>query len=456
MQGNKTVVGWLNANRSAAGFWVAVLAIFVIVQVGISLGMINDFWSTILLSGCAMVIMSLGLNLIYGFNGQFSLGQYAFYAIGAYASADITFRWAKGDASGLIVSLATLLLAGALMLLAAWVIRQFGTGDVTASTAFRPVPAGSAPAPSSGGRETVSPAATFALYLLATVAGAVAAVMVVSPLLSPAVAALLKSLPAGVAEHIVFFLAIICGGGMAALASFVFGLPVLTLGSDYFGIATLGFTVIVKVLLDNSDTTLGFAEMKGARGMVGIPKLTTWVWAFFFLLAVIVIMRNMLHSSTGRAVVAVREDEVAAKAMGIDVAGYKILAFVVGSTFAGIGGGLFAHNLAFLHPNTFNFVQSFNPLIIVVFGGLGSMTGTIFAGFAWGLVLEGVLRVYLPQGFETWRFVIYPVILLVMMLLRPQGLFGNFEVPFLRQASLSFRRPAAPAPALPVAEQVSK
>jgi branched-chain amino acid transport system permease protein len=356
----------------------------------------------------------------------------------------------------LIVSLATLLLAGALMLLAAWVIRQFGTGDVTASTTFRPVPAGSAPAPSSGGREAVSPAATFALYLLATVAGAVAAVMVVSPLLSPAVAALLKSLPAGVAEHIVFFLAIICGGGMAALASFVFGLPVLTLGSDYFGIATLGFTVIVKVLLDNSDTMLGFAEMKGARGMVGIPKLTTWVWAFFFLLAVIVIMRNMLHSSTGRAVVAVREDEVAAKAMGIDVAGYKILAFVVGSTFAGIGGGLFAHNLAFLHPNTFNFVQSFNPLIIVVFGGLGSMTGTIFAGFAWGLVLEGVLRVYLPQGFETWRFVIYPVILLVMMLLRPQGLFGNFEVPFLRQASLSFRRPVAPAPALPVAEQASQ
>jgi len=201
---------------------------------------------------------------------------------------------------------------------------------------------------------------------------------------------------------------------------------------------------------------LGFTEMKGARGMVGIPKLTTWVWAFFFLLAVVVIMRNMLHSSTGRAVVAVREDEVAAKAMGIDVAGYKILAFVVGSTFAGIAGGLFAHNLAFLHPNTFNFIQSFNPLIIVVFGGLGSMTGTIFAGFAWGLVLEGVLRVYLPQGFETWRFVIYPVILLVMMLLRPQGLFGNFEVPFLRQAPFSFRRPAATAPALPVAEQASQ
>jgi len=427
--GNRTWVGWLNENRSTVGFWVGALGIFLIFQIGISLELVNDFWKTIILSGCAMVIMSLGLNLIYGYNGQFSLGQYAFYAIGAYGSADITFRWAKGDASGLIVALSMLLIAGGLMLLAARVMRQF---------------------------EGVSPAATFAFYLLAAVVGAVLAALVVSPLLSAPAAAVLSALPGGVGEQIVFFLAVISGGGMAALASFVFGLPVLTLGSDYFGIATLGFTVIVKVLLDNTDTMLGFAEMKGARGMVGIPKLTTWAWAFFFLCVVLLIMRNMLHSSTGRAVVAVREDEVAAKAMGIDVAGYKILAFVVGSTFAGIGGGLFAHNLAFLHPNTFNFVQSFNPLIIVVFGGLGSMTGTIAAGFAWGLVLEGVLRIYLPQGFETWRFVIYPLLLLVMMLLRPQGLFGNFEVPFLRQSPFSPRQPAAAPSALPVAEQAGQ
>ncbi len=426
--GNKTLVGWLNENRSSVGFWAAALGVFVIVQIGISLQLINDFWSTIILSGCAMVMMSLGLNLIYGFNGQFSLGQYAFYAIGAYGSADITYRWAQGDASGLIVALFMLLITGGLMLLAARLMGKF---------------------------EGVSPAATFAFYLLAAIIGAVLAALVVSPLLSGPAAAVLSALPGGVAEQIVFFLAVICGGGMAALASFVFGLPVLTLGSDYFGIATLGFTVIVKVLLDNTDTILGFAEMKGARGMVGIPKLTTWVWAFFFLCVVILIMRNMLHSSTGRAVVAVREDEVAAKAMGIDVAGYKILAFVVGSTFAGIAGAIFAHNLAFLHPNTFNFIQSFNPLIIVVFGGLGSMTGTIAAGFAWGLVLEGLLRVYLPPGFETWRFVIYPILLLVMMLLRPQGLFGNFEVPFLRQLPFIPRQPAAPS-SLPVAEQASQ
>ncbi len=429
MQRNNTLLDWLNEHRSTVGFLAAILAIFAIVQLGISWGLINDFWKTIVLSGCAMVIMTLGLNLIYGFNGQFSLGQYAFYAIGAYSSADITFRWAKGDASGLIVVLSALLLAGGLMALAAWLMRQF---------------------------EGVDAVSAFALYLLATVVGSWLAATVVFPVLNPPVTGLLLLLPKTLGDQIVFFLAVIAGGGTAALASFVFGLPVLTLGSDYFGIATLGFTVIVKVLLDNTDTMLGFPEMKGARGMVGIPKFTTWAWAFFFLLAVILIMRNMLHSSTGRAVVAVREDEIAAKAMGIDVARYKILAFVIGSTFAGIAGGLFAHNLAFLHPSTFNFIQSFNPMIIVVFGGLGSMTGTIAAGFAWGLVLEGVLRIYLPQGFETWRFVVYPIILLVMMLLRPQGLLGNYEVPFLRQSQFSPRRPVSTVTPVPVAGQVTE
>jgi branched-chain amino acid transport system permease protein len=144
-------------------------------------------------------------------------------------------------------------------------------------------------------------------------------------------------------------------------------------------------------------------------------------------------MRNLLHSSYGRAIVSVREDEIAGKAMGVDVAEYKILAFVIGSFFAGLAGGLYAHINGFLHPNTFNFIQSFNPMIIIVLGGLGSMTGTLVASFAWALLLEGVLRLVLPQGFETWRFVVYPLLLLLMMLLRPSGLLGTYEFPFLRQ-----------------------
>jgi branched-chain amino acid transport system permease protein len=167
--------------------------------------------------------------------------------------------------------------------------------------------------------------------------------------------------------------------------------------------------------------------------MIGIPKLTSWFWVFLALFLVVLVMRNLLHSSHGRAIVSVREDEIAAKAMGIDVAGNKILTFVIGSLFAGLAGGLYAHINGFLHPNTFNFIKSFDPMIIIVLGGLGSMTGTLVASFTWALLLEGVLRVVLPQGFEQWRYVVYPLVLLLVMLLRPKGIFGDFEVPFLRQ-----------------------
>jgi branched-chain amino acid transport system permease protein len=170
--------------------------------------------------------------------------------------------------------------------------------------------------------------------------------------------------------------------------------------------------------------------MKGARGMIGTPQLASWFWSYFFLIAVIVVMRNLIQSSTGRAIISVRENEIAAKAMGIDTTRYKTLAFVVGSFFAGMAGALFAHRYPTLHPTAFHFVKSFDPLIIVVFGGLGSITGTVFAAFAWAISLEG-LRL-LPAGMELWRFVIYPLLLLLVMLLRPQGLFGGTELGALR------------------------
>lgn len=241
------------------------------------------------------------------------------------------------------------------------------------------------------------------------------------------------ALPAEISMQIVFILGVLASGVLAAEISYLFGLPILSLGSDYFGIATLGLTIIVKILLDNSDTLLGFVEMKGARGMVSIPKVTSLFWVFFFLVLVVILVRNLLRSSYGRAIISVREDEIAAKAMGIDIAEYKIVAFVIGSFLAGLAGGLYAHINGFLHPDTFNFIKSFDPMIIIVFGGLGSITGTVFAAFAWALILEGVLRLFLPQGFETWRFVVYPILLLITMLLRPAGIFGNFEIPFLRQ-----------------------
>jgi branched-chain amino acid transport system permease protein len=289
----------------------------------------------------------------------------------------------------------------------------------------------------------------FTLYLFGSVAAAALAVWV-GNLLNPALVPLLinpdKSvgvLATGIPLQIVFFFAVIFAGIFSAEISFLFGLPVLTLGSDYFGIATLGFTIVAQTLMVNSDTILPFPEMKGGRGMIGIPKLTTWFWAFLFLLIVIIIMRNLIRSSTGRAIMAVREDETAAKAMGIDVANTKLLTFVIGSLFAGLGGGVYAHYIGFLSPNTFSFIAGFNPLIIIVFGGLGSMSGTIAAAFGWTFFLEGLLRVLLGQmGTEapTWRFVLYPIALLLLILIRPQGLLGTVEWGFLK-ARLIPRRP---------------
>lgn len=382
------------------------VSFIVIIQVLLSLGLLNNFWNTLIRFGAVMAIVSLGLNLIYGFNGQFSLGQWGFYAIGAYAAADVTYRWSQTQsADGLAILFLVVLFVG---------FSFWGVAKLLARM------------------RGIDPLSGFALYLVGViVTGWIA--LKLGQLLTAPVTALFAALPPALSMQIIFFLAVLLGGLIAAEVSYIFGWPVLTLGSDYFGIATLGFTIIIKVLLDNSDTLLGFTEMKGARGMVGIPNITSWLWVSIFLLIIVIVTRNLLHSSAGRAIVSVREDEIASKAMGINVAQQKILAFVLGSFFAGIAGGLYAHINGFLHPNTFNFIKSFDPMIIIVFGGLGSVTGTVFASFAWALVLEGFLRLWLPQGFETWRFVVYPVLLLIMMLLRPKGLFGGFEVPFLKQ-----------------------
>lgn len=397
----------MKIDRQTLSFWIVLLGLIILIQVLVSLGVLSPFWETLLKIGAVMSIVSLGLNLIYGFNGQFSLGQWAFYAIGAYAAADVTYRWAQmKNASGLMVLTVVVLLVGiTLFLIAKLVSRMRG----------------------------LDPLSAFTLYIVGVLIAVFIGVQLGNLLINPVTQAL-SALPPNLSLQMVYLLAVFLGGFLAAEVSYLFGLPVLTLGSDYFGIATLGFTIIVKVLLDNSDTLLGFEEMKGARGMVGIPKTTSWVWVAIFLILVIILLRNLLHSSYGRAIVSVREDEIAAKAMGIDIAQQKTFAFVLGSFLAGLAGGLYAHINGFLHPNTFNFIKSFDPMIIVVFGGLGSVSGTIIAAFTWALVLEGFLRILLPAGFETWRFVVYPLFLLVMMLLRPQGLFGGFEFPYLRHA----------------------
>jgi branched-chain amino acid transport system permease protein len=129
--------------------------------------------------------------------------------------------------------------------------------------------------------------------------------------------------------------------------------------------------------------------------------------------------------------------------MGIDVAKYKTVSFVIGAALAGLAGALYAHLYAFLHPSIFHFIKSFDPMIIVVFGGLGSMTGTVLAAFVWSILLQGAAVAVLPPEFLEWRYVIYAVTLVVVMLVRSQGLMGGHEWGFLRH-KLPLTRKAAP------------
>ncbi len=414
---------WQKALTVLLAFGIIQLAF--LVQFG-DFALFSAFDQGLLYQAVTMTMVCLGLNLIYGFNGQFSLAQWGFYGIGAYAAADITYRWTNNDASGL-TTLGIGVIFAALALI--------GVGRLLRMKRGIPV------------------LSAFTFYLIAVVVAGIVAVFAGRALagaLNPLFGAPGRPgvLASPVVTQIVFFLAVVFAGAFAAEVSFLFGLPVLTLGSDYFGIATLGFAIVVQTLMVNSDTILPFPEMKGGRGMIGIPKLTSWVTAFIFLLLVILIVRNFVRSSTGRATMSVREDETAAKAMGVDVAGSKLLAFVLGCFVAGIGGGVYAHYIGFLSPNTFSFIAGFNPLIIVVFGGLGSMTGTIAASFAWIFFLEGFLRVLLGQlGTEapTWRFVLYPITLLLLMLIRPQGLLGTTEWGFLKAEKVAVRGRAASA-----------
>jgi branched-chain amino acid transport system permease protein len=415
-----------HANR-----WVkigGVILAFALIQVCLSTEILTAFDSGLLFQASAITMVSLGLNLIYGFNGQFSLGQWGFYGIGAYTAADITWRWVNGDARGLLVMVFAVAFIGGVI---------YGVGKFLQKV--RGVPVISA----------------FTLYLLgAVLAGGLAVFLgnVLNPLFLPGLGTStnLGLLAQGLPLQFVFLIAVLLAGAFAAEISFLFGLPVLTLGSDYFGIATLGFTIVINTLMINSDTILPFPEMKGGRGMLGIPQMRefSWFWVFVFMVLVMIMMRNLIRSSTGRTIMAVREDEVAAKAMGIDIAQTKLLAFVFGSLFAGIGGAVFAHSTGtgFLSPGTFSFLVGFNPLIIIVFGGLGSMTGTVAAAFGWIFFLEGLLRVLLGQlGTEapTWRYVLYPITLLLLMLIRPQGLLGNVEWGFLKAKKYLTRQASA-------------
>ena len=287
---------------------LVLVAVWGLVQFLLTAGFLNPFYELNLILIGINIILAVSLNLINGFNGQFSIGHAGFMAVGAYGAAMITIK------SGL------------------------------------PFP-----------------------------------------------------------------VALLFGALLAGICGILVGLPTLRLRGDYLAIATLGFGEIIRGLIVNID------YIGGAYGLSGIPKLANWTWIFWLTVLTVIIITNFVNSTHGRATVSIRENEIAAEAMGINTTKYKVMAFTIGSLFAGLAGGLHAHYFYTFQPNTFNFLKSFDILVMVVLGGQGSITGSIIAAI--GLTIISALL----QKLAALRLVIYALILIIVMIFRPQGLMGTKE-----------------------------
>lgn len=292
---------------------------------------------------CAInVVLGVSLNLIYGFNGQFSLGHAGFMAVGAYTAALLTMPAAQKQAN-----------------------------------------------------------------------------FFMTPLISPLDAIQWPFLPS-----------LIAAGVVAGLFGFLIGAPALRLRGDYLGIATLGFAEIIRVVFNNIQWLTN-----GALGLKGIPGYTNVWWSWGIAALSIWVVVRLLGTGHGRAVVAVREDEIAAEAMGVNLFHYKIMPFVVGSFFAGVGGALLGNLITTIDPKTFGFILTFQILMIVVVGGLGSITGTVIAAILYTVSQEALRPLEAPMnlgfiqipGIPGMRMVIFSILLLLVILFYRQGIMGTRE-----------------------------
>jgi branched-chain amino acid transport system permease protein len=210
---------------------------------------------------------------------------------------------------------------------------------------------------------------------------------------------------------ILFLAALVAGGLLAAVAGFIVGAPSLRLKGDYLAIVTLGFGEIIRVIIRN------IKPLGGSLGLNGIPPYTNFFWTFAFVALTTYVVVSMVHSTYGRGFLAVHDDEVAAEAMGLNATRYKIIAFVVGAFFAGIAGGIYAHLVSSIDPTGFNFVKSIEIVVMVILGGMGNTPGVIAAAILLTLLPEFL------RPIEQYRMMIYSLLLIVLMLTRPQGLF---------------------------------
>ncbi|WP_367874059.1 branched-chain amino acid ABC transporter permease [Luteolibacter sp. Populi] len=224
------------------------------------------------------------------------------------------------------------------------------------------------------------------------------------------------SLQMGVNAKVMFPLSLLAGGLFAAVVGLVVGVPSLRLRGDYLAIVTLGFGEIIRVIAQNTEA------VGAASGLKGIPKFTNLGWTFGLAAVTIYAITALVNSTYGRGFLAVHDDEIAAESSGIGTTRYKVTAFVTGAFFAGIAGGLYAHHKQFLAPTGFDWLKSVEIVVMVILGGMGRTVGVIAAAILLTVMPE------LLRDFAEYRMIVYALLIIFLMLVRPGGLFSiNFK-----------------------------
>ncbi len=224
----------------------------------------------------------------------------------------------------------------------------------------------------------------------------------------------------GLPDFFLFLTALIAGGVMAGITGVLVGIPALRLRGDYLAIVTVAFAEIIRVCFCN------FTITGGGKTMSGILKLSDFYWCYWIMAACVAVMYMYVRSRFGRTVKAIREDYIAAAASGINVTYYKVMTFTVAAFFAGVGGGIYAHYMTAMIPTNFNFMYSAELLSEVIIGGTGSLTGSILGAAFLSSLPE------MTRQFSKYRMLVYSIILVMVMIFRPGGIFGNWEFSLTR------------------------
>ncbi|HET7544562.1 MAG TPA: branched-chain amino acid ABC transporter permease [Polyangiaceae bacterium] len=241
--------------------------------------------------------------------------------------------------------------------------------------------------------------------------------------------------PGTLSSAVIFNLALLAGALFAGISGLIVGMPSLRLRGDYLAVVTLGFGEIIRILFNNASF-LGSATGYFGDDPSGLPAYTNFFWVFAWVSAIVLMIHNLTFSQTGRSLTAIREDEIAAEAMATPSTRLKVTAFAISAASAGIAGGLFAHMQAGIRPEDFRFEKSIDMIVMIIVGGLGSISGAILGGIFVAVSLE-VMR-----DLQQYRLVLYALLLIVIMLVRPQGLLGTRELHHL----LRRKKPAQPKP----------